>query len=89
MDIPTTNIILLGDSTIDNILHVNTQDKTVAGCLKKNLDEKLSGDDLLNDVIKDLHNYLVNNILNDIVEEIDVDNGNIVNLVNLSYEPDY
>ena len=68
MDKPTTNIILLGDSTIDNISHVKEQDKTVAGCLKKNLDEKLSRDAL----IKDLHNYLVNNILNDIVEEIDV-----------------
>ena len=86
MDKPTTNIILLGDSTIDNILHVNTQDKTVAGCLKKNLDEKLSGYDLINDVIKVLHDYLVNNILDDTVEQIDVDEGNIVNL---SSEPEY
>ena len=36
------NVILLGDSTIDNIVWVKEQNKTVSGCIKEKLNNNYS-----------------------------------------------
>ena len=61
-----SNIILLGDSTIDNIVWVHEKEKTVSGCLKKDL-EKLSTqkpEEIVKNIEEELFNYIINKIKN-------------------------
>ena len=62
------NIILLGDSTIDNIVWVKTQNNTVTGCLENDLKilSTKKPEEKVNSIIDQLFEHIVENLNSDL-----------------------